>query len=62
MSHDDIRAALEAATPRPWDCYRPHPNYGTYMVERVAPGHPCGTRGRGAATKQQHEHDHREGR
>ena len=43
MSHDDIRAALEAAAPRPWDCYRPHPNYGTYMVERVAPeGHLSG--------------------
>ncbi len=43
MSHDEIKAALEAATPGPWDYYRPHPNYGAYMVERVAPeGHLSG--------------------
>lgn len=35
-----IRAALEAATPGPWSYYRPHPHYGIWIVERVAPeGH-----------------------
>jgi len=43
MSHADIRAALEAATPGKWDYYRPHPGYRCYMVERVAPeGHLSG--------------------
>lgn len=38
-----IRARCEAATPGPWDSYRPHPRYRCYQVERVAPeGHLAG--------------------
>ena len=34
----ELRRLAEAATPGPWDCYRPHPNYRAYAVDRVMPG------------------------
>ena len=35
---EELRKLAEAATPGPWDCYRPHPNYRAYSVDRVMPG------------------------
>ena len=34
----ELRRLAEAATPGPWDYYRPHPNYRAYAVDRVMPG------------------------
>ena len=36
----ELRRLAEAATPGPWDCYRPHPAYRAYSVDQVMPeGH-----------------------
>lgn len=35
---EKLRKLAEAATPGPWDYYRPHPNYRAYAVDRVMPG------------------------
>ena len=34
---DKLRELAEAATPGPWSAHRPHPDYGTYVVEQVGP-------------------------
>ena len=34
----ELRRLAEAATPGPWDYYRPHPNYRAYAVDQVMPG------------------------
>ena len=34
------RKLADEATPGPWDYYRPHPRYRSYVIERVTPaGH-----------------------
>ena len=36
----ELRRLLDAATPTPWDSYRPHPSYARYAIDRVMPeGH-----------------------
>ena len=36
----ELRRLAEAATPGPWDFYRPHPAYRAYSIEQVMPeGH-----------------------